>query len=241
MGKVVIHLNEALFGGDKQLAGALKQIVSEEKISIEPKHHAVLQIENYAKLMISSNDSFAIPVDPGERRFFFLDVASSYVGNKKYFQDLVDEIKSGGREGFLHALLNTDTSNFNPKYLPETQTGGFDNKIECANSVLQYLHTCLTEETSTPDSNSGDWTDKHKSRTLYTHYVMYCETRKLRLLGDKQFGTILNQLFGKYGFERVQKGSACTRCWYYQFPTIEKLRKAFSEHFKTDSKVVFPD
>jgi len=143
-GKALVHMDEAMFGGDKKITGKVKGLITSPTINIEIKGKEPIIYRNCIKLMVSSNEAFALPIDIGERRFVFYDVSSKKMRNANYFTKLVEELRNGGTESFMYELLNRDISKFNPHQGPELQAFGFDNLLEGASSFVQYLYRSLT-------------------------------------------------------------------------------------------------
>jgi len=152
MGKVLVHLDEALFGGDRKVIGKVKGLITSEKFCIEIKNKDAFDMNNPRKVMLSSNESFAIPVDANDRRFLFLDVSDHRCGDVDYFKELYKEIDNGGLQALVFELLATNLTGFNPYQLPTAELKhGFDNKIASSNSFLKYLYSCLSEGGMNPD------------------------------------------------------------------------------------------
>ena len=69
-----LFLDEAFWAGDKQGEGTLKALITERTLMIEPKGVDAFQMPNRLKILIASNNEWAVPASADERRYFVLDV-----------------------------------------------------------------------------------------------------------------------------------------------------------------------
>jgi phage/plasmid-associated DNA primase len=114
-GKAFIFLDEALFGGHRDKADAIKSLVTTSVLSIESKNLPIVQFPFGINLYIATNNDDAIHLDEADARYWILEVSPHRKGDTQYFTELYAEINNGGREAFLHYLLNLDVSDFVPK------------------------------------------------------------------------------------------------------------------------------
>lgn len=98
--------NEAFFAGDKQHESILKSLISERSLIIERKGKDAVQMPNYMRLIMTSNENWVVPAAYDSRRFGVFTIGERNKGQKPYFRALCDQLKSGGREGLLYFLLN---------------------------------------------------------------------------------------------------------------------------------------
>lgn len=115
LGKAFVFLDEALFGGHRDKADAIKSLVTTSVLSIESKGLPIVQFPCAINLYIATNNDDAIHLDEADARYWILEVSPHRKGDTKYFNELYAEINNGWREAFLHYLLNLDVSNFVPK------------------------------------------------------------------------------------------------------------------------------
>lgn len=105
--KIVIVLNEAVWGGDKQAEGTLKAAITENFMVLEQKGIDAKEGKNFWTLFISSNEKWCIPAsDESVRRFVMLPVSDCRMGDKAYFMDLRSAIEGGEDREYLWYLLN---------------------------------------------------------------------------------------------------------------------------------------
>jgi hypothetical protein len=154
---VLVFANEAVWGGDKQQEGALKQLVTDEKMAVERKYIPTYHTKNCVHLIIASNNDWVAPMGMDDRRFVVLDVSEQKKGDGEYFQRLADQIENGGDRAFIHYLLNFNINGFNPRVLPAVNSQAkYINKVKTADSVTQWLLDCL-ERGSLGTTPEDDW------------------------------------------------------------------------------------
>lgn len=232
---IVLFANEAIWGGNKKEIGALKAIISDSTIFIEGKGKDGYQIENSRHLIVASNETWAVPRDMDDRRFFVLDVSSQHKEDHEYFAALDNQMQNeGGYEALLYDLQNEDLTNFNPRKMPINHSG-FDMKRQGASSSVNYLFEALDERCwylAGSEEHSKFETEK-PCTNLYGNYKDWCENQKISPQSIVEFGkTITNVIKPK----KIRKGSAC-RVNTYIFSCIEECRKYFEEFSNETDKI----
>src|SRR4051794_32425817 len=80
--RLLLFADEAFFAGDKQHEGVLKALVTEKKIMIERKGIDPIQQESYLRIVMATNNDWAVPAGVEARRWFVLDVPNKKTGDK---------------------------------------------------------------------------------------------------------------------------------------------------------------
>ena len=143
---VFLHLNEAMWGGDKESEGAFKSLVTDPTILVEKKHIPKFPVRNCTHIIVSSNNDWIVPVGIGDRRIVILDVSEERIGDFVYFGKLKEFIWGGGGAAFLHYLQNLDIRDFNHRELPDLPSDvKVDHKVRSADSITKWLIDCVTE------------------------------------------------------------------------------------------------
>ena len=75
---VLIHANEAFWGGNKKEIGTLKAMITEETCLIEGKGKDRIMVKNYKHVIMSSNEDWPVHLDPDDRRFYVLRVSKNH-------------------------------------------------------------------------------------------------------------------------------------------------------------------
>lgn len=102
--------------------GALKGLITERNIPIEAKGVDVVNMPNHLHVCMASNEDYVVPAGKEARRFGVFDVSPNRLGDKAYFDLIVDQMNNGGLlEAMLFDLLSMDLSKFTPEAcLPKT-------------------------------------------------------------------------------------------------------------------------
>lgn len=93
---ILIYADEAIWDGNKKEVGLLKALITEKKLFIEGKGKDGYWIDNYKHLIVSSNEDWAVHLDPDDRRFFVLDVSDSHKEDLAYFNQIHKQLENGG-------------------------------------------------------------------------------------------------------------------------------------------------
>lgn len=92
---VFVLCEEAVFAGSKGF-GALKQLVTGETMAVEMKGVDIVQMPNFSRLMMCSNEHWVVPANAGSRRWFVTDVCADRKNDFKFFRDMQIELDAGG-------------------------------------------------------------------------------------------------------------------------------------------------
>ena len=134
-GVLPLHANEASWGGNKSERGKLKAMVTDATLPIEMKGHDIIDVDNYLRLIVSSNEDWPVPIDMDDRRFLVLDVSPTYQQNQVFFADLHRQMDNGGRAALMHDLMAVNLTGFAPRNKPASPFGA-DMKIRSADSPM---------------------------------------------------------------------------------------------------------
>jgi hypothetical protein len=133
--------DEALFVGNHEHRNALFAMVTEPKLTIEPKGLGVYQVNNFLNISMLSNADHFLPVSDSARRFFVPIVSAARKRDTQYFGDLESDLEAGGYEALLYYFLHeVDLSNFNVRQVPQSE-----GLLEQRDQSLEPLHTWWTE------------------------------------------------------------------------------------------------
>jgi len=134
-----------VWGGDKASDGALKRLISEPTLLIEPKGVDAFEVPNMLSIAMASNEQWAVPVGESARCFVVCDVSDARAKDFAYFKALKHQIEHGGAEAFLYAMLNVDLKDWHPREgMPDTQALR-DQKAETAHPSVHWLGNILAE------------------------------------------------------------------------------------------------
>jgi hypothetical protein len=181
---VFLFADEAFFAGDKASEGALKSLITEDVITIEPKGQNAILCKNRLHTMMASNEKWVVPASLDERRFLTLDVSNVNQGNYEYFDKIKKEMEAGGYEAMLHDLLHYDISDFNVRRVPGT-TALDDQKKLSLLPELQWWHDVLARgyvyrSKYGLENHFGQWHEWVSTEVLFDSYQDFAKSRHVR-------------------------------------------------------------
>jgi hypothetical protein len=103
---LLLQAEEAFFAGDKTMGGALKDLITNDTMMIEPKYINAYEVKNHVRLLVTTNERWSVPAGDGERRFSILDVTDRRRKDEAYFDAMMRQLNDGGFGALLYLLLN---------------------------------------------------------------------------------------------------------------------------------------
>jgi len=178
---VFVFADEITWGGNQKTSGKLKGMVTEEWLVGERKGVDAVGYRNVSHMMIASNSKWVIPAGTKSRRWCVLDVNDSRIGDVQYFDNIIHSLNNGGKEAFLHYLLERNITN-NLRKAPHTK--GLEDQemmsIRQDSIADWWMHTVLTGSMETADlkDDSISWPNEVITAELYNEYTAFCEKKK---------------------------------------------------------------
>lgn len=124
--KLLIHIDDATWGGYKKDAGTLKNRITSDTIVIDGKYAPIITLNNYARYTITGNDQWTVDKDADDRRFFVIDVPPAS-DQQIYYKAFFEKWKQPKYLSMiLGCLLKRDLSNWNPVDIVKKRTIGCD-------------------------------------------------------------------------------------------------------------------
>jgi hypothetical protein len=114
--------DEALFVGNPEHRNSLFGLITEPKLTIEPKGCGVYRADSYLNLSVTSNAKHFLPISGTARRFFIPTISAAHMQDHAYFKAIKDQLDHGGYEALLyHFLHEVDLADFNVRLVPKTE------------------------------------------------------------------------------------------------------------------------
>jgi hypothetical protein len=114
--------DEALFVGSHEHRNALFGLITEPKLTIEPKGCGVYQADSFLNLSITSNAAHFLPISGTARRFLIPTVSTAHMQDFAYFNAIQSQLDDGGYQALLyHFLHEIDLTGFNVRLVPQTE------------------------------------------------------------------------------------------------------------------------
>ena len=225
--------DEALFVGDPRHRNALFGLITESRLTIEPKGCGVYNPPNFLNISMTSNAAHFIPAGGTARRFFVLTVSPCHMQDREYFSRIEDQmINDGGSEALLHHLLyERELRDFDVVAVPKTAAlaeqvaygrRGVDGLVEkvCHEAAVPCAHPYWLGFTITTGL-LGEVDNFHD-------YVK--RDRELQRLGGLRVITQLRRDWGCKS-ERRRESNSDQRTSGFYWPLLSELREQFVRRF----------
>ena len=202
---------------NRDMFDALKGLLTDKYITIEPKGIAAYKIPNFTRYIFCSNHKESLFIESGDRRFLCLEVSSKHKGDIEYFNNLVKVMNQETANMFFHYCLNYEpqTPNLNVRKIPMTQLKA-DIILNCSSSPEQFcletknyikIYNETKFEHDTPNQHKYEqleipqWMTEifenrkkdgkiiMKGSDLYHCYKYFCEENGFKPFSISTFGT----------------------------------------------------
>ncbi len=225
---ILFVLDEAIWSGDKQAEGILKDLITGHTHLIEHKGREMFAAKNCIRLVIIGNEEWVVPATEDERRFAVFNVGSERKRDKKFFvqmRELLDD-KDGNRL-LLRELLSFDLASMDVDEAPET-VGLLEQKLESLNPIHSWWYSSLREGTILSlDFTDEVWPSRVGRQSLREAFLVYSRARGIRSwLPD---ASVFGRHFSKAcpGARSQRAGGRDSRLRAYTMPNLAECREQF--------------
>jgi len=223
---LLLQADEAVWAGDKAAEGRLKGLITSRFQMIEQKGIDPIRLDNYLRLVMTSNEDWVVPAGKDERRFCVLDVQPHCAQNHEYFAEMDRELADGGRERLLADLLAFDLSTVNLRQIPLTEAL-LEQKLRSLDSVDAWWLQRLME--GAPVKGAAEWPGSVAKEALHDDYVAYADRIGVkRRSTESEMGMKLRRLIPDLSEYRPYDEAVSRRRRHYVLPPLIDAREAFS-------------
>lgn len=207
--KLAIALEEAYFAGSKAAEAQLKDLITGATFGINEKFLPEYAQTNHTKLVILTNDDWAVPATEDERRYFVTETVPNRKGDYTFWDAFWKQmIEDGGAEAFFYDMLRRDITQFNP-YRDVPRTEELLGQIEITRGpVIEWMQERLTFG---QHSIGYMWNDK-KGRLIVPKQELWDDFKAWQIASPKgrysasvtsqnQFTRELKRVLPEEGFE----------------------------------------
>jgi len=233
---ILLFLDEAYV--TKSETGALKNLITERTLTIEPKGKDSIVLKNCLHLCMATNNDWVLPMGEDSRRFFINEVDSKYmpVGGRnspavceRYFKKIYDEVEGDGTAAMLYDLLRINLKGWNPIF----------EVFDTSESALQREHSMpLPEKAFMHFLEAGEFAMRGRTGEWAAHAMilkaaMDEQTPQLRQVALHNMA----KLYTRYGCEmrHTNKGNL------WVFKSLRTVREKWCREHKRDLFTVFPN
>jgi hypothetical protein len=227
---LLLCADEAVWGGDKHAAGALKSLVTAPHLSIRRLYHDAVMQPNFTRVIFCSNENWVVPAGARARRFTVLDVPNTRTGDMAYFNRLWSGLESGGGRGFrgLLAYLQTYRIDYDLLRKPMHTDALTEQQLLGLPSHEAWWHEVLRAGVL-PDHPNRMPNEAYK-RDLRDAYLAHANEIGIRhRAAETQIGVMLKRLVPnlKSCTERPTIGMKPSKRPYWVLPSLSICRAQF--------------
>ena len=234
---VFLFGDETYWPGDKPSEGALKRLITEPTLFIEPKGRDAITGPNFLHVMLSSNDDWVVPAGEGERRFYKCIVSEAHAQDAKWFDPLYAQLNNGGYEAMLFDLLNFDLGDWHPRHL--ARDAGLLDQQKLSLSPLDAWWVELLETGTLygadPKDPSRAVSNKYEIKIdvdghqrVTTRLGLYDQARSIEPRLRQRSDHVLGDYLSKQGCDNTKKVMR-RRGW--TFPPLEECRAKWEQRY----------
>ena len=191
---IVLFANEALWhGGRKSQEGFLKAMITDARVRVERKGKDAIYVDNYRHVIVASNDDFAVPIGPNDRRYVYFEVSNERINDTPFYDAILCELRNCGAAALLYELFAIDIRGFNPRERPRGAHSS-DLQSRSFGSIDQFIETAINDdELRFEDEDARDehgrptrpiiavpWEGEHSRNDLVWAYRLFCKHERLR-------------------------------------------------------------
>lgn len=225
-GCLLLQAEEAVWAGDKVAEGRLKGLITSRTQMIESKGIDPYRLDNYVRVLMTSNEDWVVPAGKDERRYCVLDVADTAKENHGYFREMFEELDNGGRAALLADLLAFDLSTVNLRQIPRTDAL-LEQKLRSLDSVDQFLFDRLWDGALLTADDGWPHDGEVLREALHKQYLEAADKIGIKRRADqRQFGRALNRIIPELKDVRPRAANG-VRKRAYVFPDLAASRAAF--------------
>jgi hypothetical protein len=205
-GLTLLGVEESFWAGDKNAEGVLKDLITAPEMAVEQKFADPLTLHNHVHLLVMSNEQWAVPAAPGDRRWAVFDVDSSRRNDRAFWTPIFEALKEGdGAANLLHYLAHVPYQRAT-LFRPPMTTAKAEQTIRSLGTIERWWLDVLRDERNPagprspmdrcdnqepPDGVFGAETAKDK---LLTDYEAWCKSNGRRLDDARLFWRTLRTL-----------------------------------------------
>jgi len=133
--KILINMNECLWGGDKKKEGRLKEFITEDSLTINQKGVKTYNINNFANVCITSNSDWIIGINQNDRRWAMIE-CSEIKHDSQYYKTLANT----NIQDLTNYLWSIDLSEFDARNIIKTKLHHEQVELNMDTAELFWLH-----------------------------------------------------------------------------------------------------
>lgn len=139
---ILLHAEEAFRAESDREDSIIKNLISEDNLSINAKNIEAKLSKNFIRLILTGNPPHIVKAGRFARRFLVLKISSKYRLNTAYFKELSDELTRGGYEALMYYFMHYPIHKFNLRIVLKTE-GLLEQKLDSMTGDERFWYTLL--------------------------------------------------------------------------------------------------
>lgn len=233
---LLVFCNESVWGGDKSAQGVLKSMITDKIQPVEYKGKDLTQVKSFKRCIFATNETWAVPRGPDDRRYVIVDVSDKRKGDTAFFRDLKNAMANGGSAALFRYLQLRNIEGWHPRQIPEhILIKGWEMKVLSSNSVARWWldilqHGYVYEDKDTySDESRFVWPDKCQIKVIEHSYLKHCDNYKVN---HPEHISIIGKALHDWGLTTCRPANKTgPRPLFYKFPELDKARELFSQRW----------
>lgn len=221
-------LDEALWAGDKDAEGTLKDLITGRTHFIEHKGKEGYEVPNLTNVFIIGNNDWLVPASFDERRYAVFNVNNNRKQDTEFFETMKNYMMDEDGLRVLLTFLKNYKIDVNVNVAPQTR-GLTDQKINSLEPMGQWWLDCLSNgELLGSGSTNFDWTEIQCSlfRDSLRRYLKERNVSR-QVPTDEYIGREIKKMAPSMS-KRLKRGSGN----HYRSEGLAALRKDFEAYIK---------
>lgn len=220
-------LDEAVWAGNKQAEGMLKDLITGQHHLIEHKGQEPYAVDNCTRVVMIGNEEWIVPASQDERRFAVFDVGDGRKQDHAFFKALQDGMEAGGYALLLRYLLEFDLAGIDLNTAPST-AGLLDQKLASLEPFHEWWRDCLSQGQIIGCDFGGRWPAEITPTQFRDAFGRYARDRNVRSRAPTEhlLGKLLRECLPGVTKHR-RRTDHSERHYFYALPSLDECRRAW--------------
>jgi hypothetical protein len=244
LNKLLIVGEEFMWGGNRDISGKIKDLITSSKIAVEAKGVDIIKMNKYFRLMLITNEDWVINASADERRYIVNLVNPQQAQNVEYFRPFYDgsKISSETAKEVGELLMSLDINGVD-LYSGVSSKGLTEQKYSSMTPIEQWWLSCcasgyICDESSVPAVKSKfkiTSTNRISKLEMHTQYLEWLNRYKPnsseRITSQLAFGHKFLKMAkcGKNWIDSSNKDENGKNC--YIFTHAEEMMRTFIDRY----------
>ena len=229
--KLLIFMDELVWGGDKERAGVFKKLITEKTISVNEKFKSIYIIDNLINVIAASNESWTTPAGTTDTRWFCLaldpHLATCSINEKR---KIIEGILETDTKRLAKFFYERDIKNWNSDRIVITDELR-DQRIQSMNQLNKWWFDCLNSGFIEYNGSKYYFGKEYKipRNNLYFSYIEYSSDKHMV---KRLFNKNLVKLWGPISMSKPRNNGKQIRC--FDMPELDNIKNIWRKKYADD-------